>query len=351
MLLQMGVEVILHDDTREYSMDTAKQLKNELMTTAQTEWEAALVTAHAVVARIIPNCRPRITRLAGGIMNFMFLAQDRKHGKFVVRVYPPRRTKNGNFEPDVLRRLHSAGCAVPEVVGFLEKTAERPRACLVYKYIEGVSLEERLSTMSSREFTYLAKEIVEQLLLIKDVRVSGFGNLINGNAAAETRASEFIDGSIKSCIESCAKTHALDDVALSRLAALAGAGAYIWQKFDGALGWGDLSASNIIVNDSNRLAGLVDFEGTFALHCALSVGYLYAMQPEDPLYAAVLDEFRRASAELDDDTVDFCAVLRAIRMARYAGQELPTGVQQGKIFEVLPGAAIALAGLAGKLKL
>jgi aminoglycoside phosphotransferase (APT) family kinase protein len=331
-------------------MDT-KQLKRESMTTAQSEWEAALATAHAIVARIIPNGRARMTRLDGGIMNIMFLAQERKYGKFVVRVYPRRRSKNENFEPDILRRLRSAGCAVPEVFDSFEATTTRPRACLVYKYIEGTPLVLRLGVMSSRELKYLAKEIVEQLLRIKDVRVHRFGNLIDGNTAAEIRASEFIEGSIKSCVESCAKTGALDNLTLSRLAALAGAGVPIWAKFDGALGWGDLSAANVIVDDSNRLAGLVDFEGTFALHSALSVGYLYALGPQDPLYVAVVEQFRRAGTELDNETVSFCAVLRAVRMARYAGQDLPTGIQQREIFEVLPGAATALDELAERLNL
>jgi aminoglycoside phosphotransferase (APT) family kinase protein len=332
-------------------MEIANRLGNESATTAQTELEAAQATAEAVVAQIAPHSRPHITRLAGGIMNFMFLARDTKRGKYVVRVYPLHRSKNRRFEPGVIRRLRSAGCAVPEVLDSFERSAARPRACFVYRYIEGTPLISRQSTMSSRGLKYLAREVVEQLLQFKGVAVHKFGNLVDADTAAEMHASEFIEGSLTSCVEACTNTGVLDDLTLSRLSKLASTAGRLWEKFDGALGWGDLSASNIIVSDSNRLAGLVDFEGTFALHLALSAGYLYAMQPHNPLFAAILDEFQSADNALDADTVRFFAVLRAVRMARYAGRELPTGIAQGRIFEVLPGAAIALNELAGKLDL
>src|SRR5205823_5289872 len=115
--------------------------------------------------------------------------------------------------------------------------------------------------------------------------------------------------------------------------------------FDGVLAWGDLATTNILVDETGRLTGLVDFESSFVLDSTLSVGYLYGMNPEHPLIHALLDVGRASGSVFVDEKLKLCAALRAVRMAKFAHRDLPSGELQHPIQDVLPGAIRAVEQL------
>jgi Ser/Thr protein kinase RdoA (MazF antagonist) len=300
------------------------------------------------IAREYFEAKPEVAeRLPQGVMNYMFKVRSAAEDLCVVRIYPPGREKVALYEPQLLHRLRQAGCCVPEVVGYATvPQVELPAYC-VYRFIPGSSLESRQRWLGRSSLRAIGQKIVENLSLMAACRVSGFGGLVTHESADDDSATSFFFRSLRRGIERAEESGVLSAAVIGRMRSLLETVSSEVSKFDGALAWGDLAPSNIILDAEDNLAGLIDFESTFALDRALSFGYFLALAPDHPLLAVLIQEARSSRFGLDEGRMNLCAVLRAARMARFAHRNLPSGASQRPIESILPGAKSALSDLTG----
>src|SRR5690349_7098984 len=100
-------------------------------------------------------------RIREGVMNFMFKIRSESEYLSIVRIYPPGREKVARYEPSLLRQLRELGCQVPEVLEFNAGAIEELPCYLMYRYIDGQTLEQRRHQMGNRELERLASMLVE----------------------------------------------------------------------------------------------------------------------------------------------------------------------------------------------
>lgn len=286
-----------------------------------------------------------VERIGQGVMNYMFKVRAEAEDLCIVRIYPPGREKVAKYEPDLIERLHALGCLVPRITGYSTTATPGRPAHLVYRYIPGHSLQAHRHLMTRGQLETLARAIAENLELMASHRVSGYGGLITADSADDDTALEFCTRSLSRGIEAAKATGVLSAEVIDQLESLLGSLGERVVALDGALAWGDLALSNILVDEGGRLTGLIDFESCFALDRALSIGYFRAIAPDDELLRLLIEASRSLGCELDERRINLCAVLRAARMARFAHTALPSGVAQRPVSALLPGAMTALARL------
>jgi aminoglycoside phosphotransferase (APT) family kinase protein len=287
-----------------------------------------------------------VAPLKQGMMNHMFRVGTDLGYAVVVRIYPGSRAKVAVYEPEMVRRLRAAGMAVPEVIAHENGDGSAFSAYMLYRYIPGETLALRESSLGGREIRELAAALVIQLRLMADCSVTGFGGLIAADAADDPSPWDFFQRSVRGGVAAASDSGVLDTAAIDRLERILMRCESDVSKFNGSLAWGDLAPSNILLDERNRFAGLVDFESSFVFDRALSAGYFYAVNPDHPLLTALITESASEGFEIDPYRTKLCAVLRLARVAKYAHRGLPSGALQRSMSEMLPGAMRALHELA-----
>ncbi|QTC88392.1 phosphotransferase family protein [Brevundimonas pondensis] len=213
-----------------------------------------------------------IEQITKGVMTYKFLVHTRI-GRLVVRFYPLGREQAGAVEPALLERFRSAGLMTPEVIA--ASTADRMRYS-IYRYIEGRTLEDAASTIDGASLARLASNVSEQLALLSGLTVENFGDLISPVRAEHSTLRHLVRATAKRAVEARGELpSSLREVAGRMLN---------WKPHPNAaaraqLIWGDISPEHIIVDQCDRLAGLIDFEGVFVAHRAATLGFLQARYP------------------------------------------------------------------------
>jgi aminoglycoside phosphotransferase (APT) family kinase protein len=110
-----------------------------------------------------------------------------------------------------------------------------------------------------------------------------------------------------------------------------------------SLVWGDINFENILVTDDAQIAGLIDFEGCMSGDPLATLGYGYAVHGEDPFFQLMLQAALGLAPTQQDARVAWYALLRALRLARYAHFALPTGRPRDALVKIVPGMVPALA--------
>jgi aminoglycoside phosphotransferase (APT) family kinase protein len=291
-----------------------------------------------------------VVRFSEGMMNYMFQITTKSREIFVLRVYPAGRHKVAKYEAQLILEMHARGCFVPDIVSYRSDETEHIPAHLIYRYIHGATLASRRAQCSTQEMRQLAGALIDNLKLMASCEVRGYGGLVTAKSADCETAQEFFHRSMTRGIERAKETRVLPESTILSMQDLLDTAGPDVMRFDGQLAWGDLAPSNILIDQHNRLTAIVDFESTLALDHALSLGYLLAMSPDDPLIPLLLDEGARRDFAFDNRKIRLCAVLRAARMARFAHQPLPSGTLQRPIETILPGALRSLADLTASLQ-
>jgi aminoglycoside phosphotransferase (APT) family kinase protein len=284
-------------------------------------------------------------RLIQGVMNHMFKIRSEAEELCVVRIYPPGRQKVVAYEPQLVERLRLAGCCVPEVVGYGHLNGGGSASYFVYRFIQGQTLASRQTQIPRKKLQAIGRSLVDNLYLMATLRLRGFGGLITSDTADDNSAWEFFSRSVARGADNADSSRVLSEDVIYRLRALLDSARREVSAFDGALGWGDLAPSNILIDEDDRLIGLIDFESSFVLDRSLSFGYLRAILPDHPLLKILIDEARTTHFEVSDMRIKLCAALRAARMARFAHRNLPSGHLQRTISSILPGGIAALVEL------
>lgn len=299
--------------------------------------EADTLTHEAdYVARGIVGLRPaEVSRIRHGVMAHKFLVRFSGAPPILVRFYPKDRKCVVLYEPDVLIEARKVGVAVPKVLGDSRTGPKSSHSYVAYAFVPGVTLESRIEAISRDKLAELCRSLHAHLHRLSTVPIAGFGGLRCGVTAEHRTWHDFL----AACIEefrqvppSLAGGWPLSAAAFELQARLSCVAA----PSKPSLSWGDLSPGNIILDESDKLAALIDFEGALAAEPALDLGYLRARAAGTRLYemfSATSPEppLRRRSRSA------LYAVVRALRLAPHAGTPLPTGAKRDPLPFFLPG--------------
>lgn len=278
-----------------------------------------------------------IAPIAQGVMTYKFLV-ERGDEKYVVRIFPLGREEAGLVEAALLSRCRKAGMMTPELLVAGEFEGAR---CTVYRYINGRSLQDTAAGLGRQAIDRLAAQIADQLQIMAELPVTGFGDLASASSGKHRTLSAHLIATASRALEARTELpNGLREVA-ERVAT--------WTpRRPGVrppqLIWGDISPENIIVNADGALAGLIDFEGAFIAGRAATLGFLEARYPDDAFTGALRGALSSASAH-HRSAVHSYTVLRALRMWPFLAEPLPTGLARAPIESVLPGLSRAVVSL------
>jgi aminoglycoside phosphotransferase (APT) family kinase protein len=308
----------------------------------------ALSTSAAQIVEALTGERPAaVRRLARGAMNVKFVVAPRAGPELVVRFYPEGNAPAAGYEADVLRRLHANAIPVARVLADARSGPPSPLPYTVYEWLAGEPMNDwRPRSAGAR--AGVVREVMAALERMTALGVEGHGDLVSGTRAAFDTWHDFMAQSFDRGI-GAARAHAtlpadlLDavDVVRSRLHVMPAPHGH-------GLAWGDVREEHILVGPEERLAGLVDFEGTLAAEPALNLGYARAWYGRGRFAGELAAAYGAVRTE-DRERVALYAVLRGLRIAPFAHLPLPAGRRRRPLEHVLPGFAVAARQLARAL--
>lgn len=269
-------------------------------------------------------------------MTFKYFVETAKGDRYVVRFYPQNRKAVVAYEPDVIRRCRGRGMRVPEVVTTSTTGPAAALEYMVYRMIPGESLELRLSFLNQQSLNRICSNLVNELLLLKEIKIEGFGELVSDTRASFPSWLSYVTQTFTEGIRSARSHHLLplpliDDIDFvhSNL-----------DKFNypgrPSLCWGDMSPQNIIV-DGNELVGLIDFEGVLSAEFDLSLGYLRARYAGTDFYSTLAEHWPGGKDNATSARAALYVLVRALRLLSYGNEPLPTGIPREQLSTFLPG--------------
>ena len=322
-------------------MFSAKRSMNN-PTVLDTELEHS---ARRIVMELTGSRSCRAERIPRGVMTHKFAVRLPQGETFLVRFYPASRSLVVAYEPDLIRRCAETGAKVPRVLAD-SRTGPRARfAYMVYEMIEGTTLSERISKLSTSDLRRLSEDLMESLALIQRVEMTGWGEPVSGWEASSSSWHEFIKNSFLEGLETIRENQLLSNALLNDIAKVEDSMDELLVARSNNLTCGDLGLGNIVLDDRNRLMGLIDFEGALAGDPLLTLGYCYAASAEYPFFESLLAGWGQRFGEIDWVRISFYALLRALRVAKYAVGPLPTGHARAPLVTVFPGLRLAVANL------
>jgi aminoglycoside phosphotransferase (APT) family kinase protein len=300
-----------------------------------------LSTAAAeIVSRVVNEDVQKVEKIAAGVMTYKYQVTTATNARFIARFYPESRSHVVEYEPSLFRRCRTHGLRVPEVMADSRTGPPAARAYLVYRMLPGSSLGASLEDISPAQLQHLCIEIVRELKLLAALPTQGFGDLLNERDAACRSWHEFLYDAFDRGL-AVARSEALLEVPL--LGAMASIRRQL-ERFHApsrsALGWGDLSPGNVIVDTSYRLVGFIDFEGVLAAEMSLGLGYLRARYGHTRFCAAMMRNW--PPDRLEQPFIALYEVVRALRIMRHFQEPLPTGVPRDPINVTLPNLRTAV---------
>lgn len=271
-----------------------------------------------------------------GVMNHKFRVALEGGEYFILRLYPPLRERVVEYEPDLLRRCNSAGLPVPDVLVDSRVGPEVGWAYTVYRWLPGVPLDERLPALGTDALTVIAHELLGFLHRLARLPVVGHGDLVSATAARFTTRRDFFQTVISEAEPGVTGSN-WEPGAFTRLTRWLNEAALAVPEGQPVLAWGDLSPENILLDPHDRIAGIIDFEGTMAGNFCLTLGYAYARLMDTRFFDALRRIWPGAGEPNIDRATEVYAVLRALRLARFANTPMPTGCARRPLGQVLPG--------------
>lgn len=304
-----------------------------------------LATAAAtVVADLMGTAVRTSERVQRGLMTFKCRVRTVRDDDIMVRFYPSGRSSVVHQEPDLLARCRQAGLPVPVTIGDSRTGPPAPLNYVAYFRIEGETLAERLPNLDELQRRHLAQDLASHLHHLQKVKFHGAGDLASGTAGTGASWAIFVKHSMQLGLDAI-REHALLEPALaSGLERAVRAGPPASARGNGRLVWGDINFENILVSEQATIAGLIDFEGCLSGDPIATLGYCQAVHGLDPFFSALLHAWPKSEPALDT-RVAWYALLRSLRLARYAHLALPTGHPRDPLICIVPGLVSAISAL------
>ncbi|KAF7963941.1 hypothetical protein AWV80_04085 [Cupriavidus sp. UYMU48A] len=165
-------------------------------------------------------------------------------------------------------------------------------------------------------------------------------------AALDASWDAFVHDEMHSGLESIRRHRLLEPKLVQEIERVIRAGQPASARATRRLIWGDVNFGNILVKEDGCVAGLIDFEGCLSGDPLATLGYAAAVHGPDPFFSQVLRAWPQRLAKEEDDLIAWYALLRALRLARYAHLPLPTGRPRDPLVHIVPGIIPALRRLA-----
>ncbi len=298
--------------------------------------------AELILQKTLGAAPVHIEKINAGVMTVKFAAELPAGRRYVVRFYPPNRCETVRYEPDILRRCRDAGLPVPSVLCDSRSGPEAPLQYMVYAMIDGVPLSRKYSTLNAESRAETARMIVTWLETLKQIHVTGYGDLADATTALYSSWQDFLHESFSQGIESARRHKLLDPKTIDRLQAITPQIRNAQLETPGVLTWGDITTENIIIDDDNRPVGLLDFEGALAGDYLLNLGYCLARFHQNPFFESLVRAWPVEPGGPQWFRIKLYAILRAMRILKFAHQPLPTGHPRMPVKKLLPGLPWAL---------
>ena len=297
------------------------------------------------IARDVAGSEPAsVTEIPKGVMTHKYLVNVADASKLLVRIYPSDRSHVVDYEPDLLRRLAGLGLPVPEVLADSRSADASEHSYLVYRWIEGTTLSETRG-LDKRGHQEICETLVESLLVMAGAGVQGYGDLVDDAKATHESWAEFVRISFDEGLKAASDHGLFDDGTTSRLRRIHERLDEFLEPTDSELVWGDISPDHIVLDDTGRLVGLLDFEGTLAAGRLSTLGYCHAVFDREPFFEGLSRAWPQ-HLDLDDwRRIHFSSALRVMRIAKFAAQPLPTGAKRSPLADRFPGLSTALSKL------
>jgi aminoglycoside phosphotransferase (APT) family kinase protein len=283
-------------------------------------------------------------------MTFKFSLTTSAGRGFIVRFYPASRARVVRYEPDVLKRCRAHGICVPEVITDSRYGPKAPLEYMVYRRVEGVTLQERIAGLSREAMMRIAHSLVSLLSSMAELEVQGYGELSDAHTAQYDSWVSFVHSSISHGLKTATDNHLLRPEEVDRLTRILEGIERFPRAGDGELAWGDVSLEHIILDATDRIVGLLDFEGVLSADRLLTLGYLRARCLDGRFYHILSDCWTRPMTAADWARVDLYAVLRGMRILGHGQSPLPIGVPRSPLGEFLPGFEEASKGVCAWLE-
>ena len=299
-------------------------------------------SARRLVRSVTGHPVTRIKKLPHGMSTFKFSVRSTSGASFIVRFYPRCRSRVVEYEPDLLRRASEAGAKVPEVVADSRTGPEAELGYMIYVMIPGVALSQRYAHLTPRRQEKIAAQIVQSMLSLEQVKMAGYGELVDGCRASCTSWPEFVQTTFAEGLRAVRKNRLLPGEAIRDLEWIAAASKGWLTRVPPKLVWADVSLGNVIVNDKDEFGGLIDFEGALSADRLLSLGYCRARYDEGRFYKTLVQAWPEPLGENRRRRVELYAILRALRLAPFAHEPLPTGHRRDALGSIFPGMGRAM---------
>ena len=298
--------------------------------------------AGRIVGELLGSQPRAVKFIRQGLMTFKVRVTTQQGERVIVRFYPPRRGSVVNQEPDLLARCRAAGVPVPQVIGDSRTGPTSELAYVAYYMIEGATLSSRLPTCTPSQISDLARDLAGQLSNFDAIEFRGAGEIVNSVIAQDHSWESFVDNSMRIGLEAVRRHALLDSNSIDQLTRIVDRGIEGRAQGMHSLVWGDINFGNILVDADYRIAGLIDFESCLSGDPLATLGYCLAAQGHDAFVAQLLRTWPEQLGRHEVETVLLYALLRALRLARYAHLPLPTGYARDPLTEIFPGITLAL---------
>jgi aminoglycoside phosphotransferase (APT) family kinase protein len=299
-----------------------------------------------IITNVIGESPTRVTALHRGVMTFKFVAWLKSGERYIVRFYPSSRSHIVNYEADILRRCVRAGLTAPDPLADSRSGPPAPLAYIVYKRIEGRTASDRYAGLSSADRAGLAVQLADALRILAGIHMKGYGDPFDGTSAVFQTWRDFVRTSLDEGLRLARRYGSLPQALLTTLERMDPGRNGCGIDRPGVLAWGDISLENILLNDRNQVCGLVDFEGVLAAEPLLALGYCQAAYAKTEFFRFLKKAWSTALDAERQDRIDFYAVLRVLRVAKFAHEPLPTGIARRSLLRMFPGFAPSVQRLA-----
>jgi len=178
--------------------------------------------------------------------------------------------------------------------------------------------------------------------------MTGYGDLVNAFHGRFTSLIDFVDSSFAQGILGARNHELLPTKTLSELEIVHRKLKSLVPDAPSTLVWGDVAPDNIIIDDQDRLAGLIDFEGALAGDPIINLGYCYSRYCKTDFFDAIVRNWPLSLGTDHWRRIELYAVLRAVRILRFAHEPLPNAQPRTPIEQLLPGFVDAIGALAAQ---
>lgn len=313
------------------------ELPKHLAEAATVDESLLARSALLIVATIQGSRNLEVHRINAGIMTHKFRVTVDNVDSFVVRFYPPSRSFVVDYEPDLVNRFKAHGIATPEVVADSRSGPPAPLHYMVYRMIAGSSLESRMPSLSEASLKKIATTLTTHISEMAALPVAGWGDFADGLHGKSNSWFEFMHDSLFEGLSVARAEKLLPPARLADIDTIVFNLKQFAPPSQPAVTWADVSPEHVILDENDRVTGIIDFEGSLAADLLLNYGFLFARYRGSKFAHYLFEASRLGLPEHLHVRVHLYAVLRALRILRHGTRPLPTGASRSPINAFLPG--------------